>query len=120
MKENQSHCSSNSFALILSWSISLNACASSLRAPTELVPWSLLSWQTYKSSKGVDKGICVEGVRCFKVDSPRSHTSEQNTITLQLLPAIFNNKGTKIVDGAVGKGGAVSKRSSGRSDILCS
>ena len=45
LKENQSHCSSNSFALILSWSISLNACASSLRAPTKLVPWSLLSWR---------------------------------------------------------------------------
>ena len=46
LKENQSHCSCNSFDLILSWSISLNACARSLGAPTKLVPWSPLSWRT--------------------------------------------------------------------------
>ena len=38
LKVNQSHCSSSSFSLILSWFISANAWVSSVRAPTKFVP----------------------------------------------------------------------------------
>ena len=45
LNETQSHCSSNSLVLIFSWSILAKAWASSVRAPTKLAPWSLLSWR---------------------------------------------------------------------------